>query len=77
MLRRWFIAPFWRNGRRLVQGKMCATLSMLIPGGAMTMVTPSGTMELFAPGGAMAMTAPGGDVDLLTPGGTMTIEDCD
>jgi len=76
MLRRWLFGPFWRR-RSVVQGKMCATLSMLIPGGTMAMATPSGAMELFAPGGTITMAGPGGDVNLLTPGGTITIEDCD
>lgn len=60
----------------LVQGRMCVSLSMLIPGGAMAIDAPGGMMAITAPHITMAMSITGGNMSIATPGGTISIEAC-
>lgn len=61
---------------KLAQGKVCAALSMTIPGASMAMLLPGADMALSLPGASVALSLPGADIDLATPGASIELQDC-
>lgn len=67
--------PWFRYGLQ-IQGKMCAAISMTIPGATFAMATPGATFAMTTPSASMAISAPGATIALTAPGATIELEDC-
>lgn len=60
-----------------IQGRLCAVISMSIPGASFAMSTPSASFDLSAPSASFVLSAPSATVSISTPGATIEMEDCD
>lgn len=57
-------------------GKVCAAITLSIPGATMTLSLPGAAMAMSLPGADMDLTIPGVDMSMAIPSANIEFTDC-
>jgi hypothetical protein len=60
----------------LAVGKVCAAITLSIPGATLTLALPGASMALSLPSADMSMTTPSANIDLAIPSANIEFTDC-